>query len=99
VIFKPKLLLTEDDFRAEGFSMKNCMSKQFINGIFSIFISLQKGRKKINLQYRKGMLVQSYGKANTPIPVEFADALKQLNEKMEIHQNIVWEKIKYDIID
>ena len=45
------------------------------------------------------MLVQSYGKANTPIPAEFTEALKIINDKMLNYQNIIWEKIKYDIID
>ena len=65
--FKPKILLTEDDFRIEGFNMKNCMSKQFAHGVVYIFTSLQHKRKRINLQYRKGNLIQSYGKANSTV--------------------------------
>lgn len=38
LVFKPKILLTEDDFRIEGFNMKNCMSKQFTWGRLYIYI-------------------------------------------------------------
>lgn len=98
VVFKPKILISEDDFRAEGFSMKNCMSNQFIHGLFSIFISLQKGKKKINLQFRKGNVIQSYGKANSSVPAEFNDAITNLISRFTKHQSVTWQKIKYDII-
>ena len=97
-ICKPKILITEDDFRAEGFVMKNCMANQFINGIFSIYVSLQKGKKKINLQIRKGCVIQSYGKANTPVTDDFKSAVDYLIEKFKNYINISWSKTKYDII-
>ena len=98
MVYKPKVLLSEDDFRQEGFTMKNCMSKQFMHGLFSIFISLQKGKKRINLQFRKGNIIQSYGKANSPVPEEYNDVMNLLTSKLLKYQNITWQKIKYDII-
>ena len=71
IIFKPTILKTEEDYSIEGFIMKNCMSKQFMNGLIHIYISLTHKRKRINLQYRKGVLTQSYGKANTTVDVFF----------------------------
>ena len=62
-----KLIKSEEDFITEGMIMKNCMSKQFVNGMFSIFLSMKLNRRRINLQYRKGKLVQAYSKANSPI--------------------------------
>lgn len=96
--FKPKILLTEDDFRVEGFMMKNCMSKQFAHGSLYIYTSLQHQRKRINLQYRKGELVQSYGKANTPTPEIFFKAIEILNKRFSIFPNIEWKKEKYDYL-
>jgi hypothetical protein len=32
LLFKPKLILSEDEFRIEGYLMKNCMAKQFLHG-------------------------------------------------------------------
>ena len=97
-MFKPKILISEDDFRNEGFSMKNCMSNQFIHGLFSIYVSLQKGRKRINLQFRKGNVIQSFGKANTTVPDEFQVAIEILNEKFKKYTHLTWTKTKYDII-
>lgn len=96
--FKPKLILSEEDFRMEGYTMKNCMSKQFPHGAIYIFVSLQHKRKKINLQYRKGQLVQSYGKANTPVPKLFNDAILFLTNKFKKYTNLEWRKEKYDFI-
>ena len=97
-IFKPKILLTEDDFRVEGYNMKNCMSKQFPHGAIYIFVSLQHKRKKINLQYRKGNLVQSYGKANTPVIEIFEEPTHILTERFKKHPSIEWIKDKYDFL-
>ena len=97
-VFKPKILLTEDDFRVEGYSMKNCMSKQFPHGAIYIFVSLQHKRKKINLQYRKGNLVQSYGKANTPVVEIFEEPTHILTERFKKHPSIEWIKDKYDFL-
>ena len=96
--FKIKILTTEDDFRVEGFNMKNCMSKQFPHGALYIFISMQLKRKKINLQYRKGNLIQSYGKANTPVNKIFEEAISILNKKFEKYTNLSWSKVKYDFL-
>jgi hypothetical protein len=98
VTFKPKILISEDDFRNEGFNMKNCMANQFIHGLFSVYVSLQMGRKKINLQFRKGNIIQSFGKANTPVPDEFQNAIEMLNEKFKKYIHLTWTKTKYDII-
>lgn len=96
--FKPKLLLTEDDFRIEGFMMKNCMAKQFLHGSLYIYTSLQHKRKRINLQYRKGELVQSYGRANTPTPEFFNKAIEILNKRFGEFPNLEWKKEKYDFL-
>jgi hypothetical protein len=96
--FKPKLLLTEDEFRIEGFSMKNCMAKQFLHGAIYTFVSLQHKRKKINLQYRKGNLVQSYGKANTAVIPLFDEPMNILSQRFKKYGNLQWNKEKYDFI-
>ncbi len=96
--YKVKILVSEDDFRIEGFNMKNCMAKQFPHGSIYIFLSIQLKRKRINLQYRKGNLVQSYGKANTPVNRIFEDAIVILNKKLEKYTNLSWTKVKYDFI-
>jgi hypothetical protein len=80
-VFKPKVLVNEDEFRLEGYNMKNCMSKQFQHGSLYIFVALQYKRKRINLQYRKGKLVQSYGKANTAVLPVFNNATDVLSDR------------------
>jgi len=97
-VYKPKLILSEEDFRLEGFTMKNCMSKQFSHGAIYIYVSLQHKRKKVNLQYRKGRLNQSYGKANTPVTPIFNDAIEVLTKRFERYSNIEWRKDKYDFL-
>jgi len=97
-VFKPKLILNEDDFRVEGYKMKNCMSKQFPHGVIYIFVAMQFNRKRINLQYRKGNLVQAYGKANTPINNIFHDASVILTNRFKHYSTIEWKKEKYNII-
>ena len=97
-IFKPKVLLTEDEFRLEGYSMKNCMSKQFPHGAIYIFVSLQHNRKKINLQYRKGNLIQSYGKANTAVDSIFEDATIILSNRFKKYPHLEWKKEKYEFL-
>jgi len=96
--FKPKILLTEDDFRIEGYNMKNCMAKQFLHGSIYLFASLQHKRRRINLQYRKGSLVQSYGKANTVVIPLFDEAIQILTQRFKKYHNIEWIKEKYDFI-
>ena len=98
-VFKPKVLLTEEDYRLEGFYMKNCMAKQFPHGLFYIYISLSNKRKKIDLQYRKGRLIQSYGKANTPVSNElFGQSIEILSKRIEKFSDLEWKKEKYDFI-
>jgi hypothetical protein len=98
LIFKPKILLTEEEFRIEGYTMKNCMSKQFPHGAIYLFVSMQHKRKKINLQYRKGNLVQSYGKANTAVISLFEEATTILTNRFKKYPLIEWKKEKYDFI-
>jgi len=98
-IYKPKLLLTEEEFRLEGYSMKNCMGKQFPHGVIYLYVSLQLEKKKINLQYKKGRLIQMYGKANTPVQEDiFKMASEILTSRFEKIPDIVWKKEKYDFI-
>jgi hypothetical protein len=98
-VFKPRLLLTEEDFRSEGVDMKNCMGKQFPQGSYSIFVSLHKKRKRINVQYKNGKIYQQYGKANTVVPELFNRALLILNQRFEQHTpELTWSQEKYDII-
>ena len=98
-IYKPKLLLTEEEFRLEGYSMKNCMGKQFPHGVIYLYVSLQLEKKKINLQYKKGRLIQMYGKANTPVQEDiFKMASEILTSRFEKIPDIAWKKEKYDFI-
>jgi hypothetical protein len=96
--FKPKILLTEEEFRIEGYTMKNCMSKQFSHGCLYTFVSLINKRKKINLQYRKGNLVQSYGKANTIVIPLFENAVEILTQRFKKYPTIEWKKEKFNFI-
>lgn len=98
-VFKPKVLTTEEEYRVEGFLMKNCMGKQFVHGSIYIYISLRHKRKRINIQYRKGEIVQSYGKANTATPELFNDAINILNKRLQKYPNVRWTKQKYDYIN
>ena len=96
--FQPRVLLTDTDFSLEGVEMKNCMAKQFLHGSIYIYISLSYGKKKIDLQYQRGKLQQSYGKANTTVPMElFGPALRELNERMSKYDTLKWEKEKVPI--
>lgn len=97
-IFKPKLILNEDDFRTEGYKMKNCMSKQFPHGAIYVFVAIQFNRKRINLQYRKGHLIQSFGKANTKVNEIFNAVTIILTARFKQYANIEWKKEKYSII-
>lgn len=96
--YKPKLLVTEEDFRIEGFTMKNCMSKQFPHGAIYLYVALQSNKKRINLQYKGGRLIQSYGKANTSTPEIFKSAVDIMNQRFGLQPNITWTKQKYDFI-
>jgi hypothetical protein len=97
-MFIPVILKTEEDFMLEGYNMRNCMSQQFIHAFNSVYISLKNGRSKINLQYKKGVLVQSYGKANTPVKHKFNEAIKILSTRLIKFAEIIGSREKYYII-
>lgn len=97
-VFKPKILLTEEDFIIEGHLMKNCMATQFSHGIIFIYISLKSDMGTINLQYKKGKLVQSRGKANIDVADTFKQAVNILTERLMTNPDIKWIKEKFDIL-
>ena len=96
--FEIRILKTEDDFITEGYNMKNCMSKQFVTALSYVYLSMTHNKKTINLQYRKGKLSQSYGKANTPVDKLFNKSIEILNKRMENFQNLEIKKEKFDFI-
>jgi hypothetical protein len=98
LVFKLKVLETEEDFRMEGYKMKNCMAKQFTHGVLYIYVTLYSGKKRINLQYRKGKLVQAYGKANTPVKDEYQNAISELSRRLSSYDLMEWKKDKYDFL-
>lgn len=98
--FFPKLLLTEEDFAIEGIVMNNCMGTQFGSGAICEFISLQLDKKRVDLQYKDGKVIQSLAKANTVVPTEiFGEAISTLTERLLENKKIKPEKIKYDITE
>ncbi len=97
-VFKPTIILSEDQFKLEGMIMKNCMAKQFNVGLLYIHIAMSLNKKRINLQYRRGILNQHKGKANTNVPKEFTQAIDILTSRMSKYSTISPEKEKYDII-
>lgn len=98
-IYQPKFILTEDEYRIEGMIMKNCMGKQFGVGGLYIHMSLSIGKKRINLQYRRGSLNQSKGKANTNTPKEFKEAIEILNQRMINYKEISPKRTSYAFIN
>ena len=98
-VFKIMLILSEDQFKLEGMIMKNCMAKQFNVGILYLHVAMSLNKKRINIQYRKGLLNQHKAKANTGVPKEFDEAVEILNTKMLKYSTISPEKEKYDIIN
>jgi len=98
-VFKPKILLSEEDFSIEGFKMKNCMGKQFVHGVVFIYISLYCNNKTINLQYKNGNLYMLYGKANTPVEEYFEDGVEILTQRLLSQSKIKWTKERYDYIN
>lgn len=98
-IFKVKILVTEEDFINEGIFMKNCMSKQFNNGLLYVYLRGSLNNKHINIQYRKGLLVQSYGKSNSSVPSIFLPFLDILSQKFKKYQTMTWYKQKYQYIN
>jgi hypothetical protein len=97
-VFKPTIILSEDQFKLEGMIMKNCMAKQFNVGLLYIHVAMSLNKKRINLQYRRGILNQHKGKANTNVPKEFTQAIDILTSRMSKYSTISPEKEKYDII-
>lgn len=97
--FNISLLLSEEQFKLEGVYMKNCMGNQFPMGILNLFVSMNCGKKRINLQYYKGKLKQSYGKANSETPKDFKEAIGILSDRILKYKNLKWEKEKYEIIN
>lgn len=99
LVYKVRLLIDEDDFRVEGYNMKNCMAKQFPTGVIYVYLSMQLNRKKINLQYKKnGQLVQSLGKANTQIDDVFLPAIEILTSKIKSFTDLDWKREKFDFL-
>jgi hypothetical protein len=96
--FNVTILKTEDEFALEGYRMKNCMGKQFTNGLLYIYIAMTHKRKRVNLQYRKGCLTQQYGKANTPVDTLFNKSVQILNKKMSEYAGLQLKKEKFDFI-
>jgi hypothetical protein len=74
------------------------MAKQFNNGILYIYLRGSINNKHINIQFRRGSLVQSYGKSNTPTPSIFSPFVDILSEKIKKYPNITWTKEKYDYL-
>ena len=98
VIYQPKVLSKEEEFKIEGHIMKNCMGNQFTHGIASIFVSLRKGKRWVDVQYRKGKKTMCYGKANSPTPSDFKSAIDTLNKRMKMFDDVKWVKDKYDLL-
>ena len=92
------VLKTEEEFKIEGHLMKNCMANQFPHGITSIYISVRKGNKWVDVQYRKGEKTMCYGKANSPTPESFKPVITALTKRMKNHKDVKWVKEKYDLI-
>jgi hypothetical protein len=97
-VYYLKVLKSEEDFMMEGYKMKNCMAKQFIHGVSYTYVTLRQNRTSINLQYRKGALVQSFGKANTPTKDKFGLAIEELNKRFANYPEVFGVKEKYDFL-
>ncbi len=96
--FKVRILKAEEDFIKEGYTMKNCLSKQFHKGVVYIYLSMKHNRTNINLEYKKGNLIMSYGKANTPVEPHFNPAISELTKRMLKYSGTTWVKEKYEYI-
>jgi hypothetical protein len=75
------------------------MAKQFNVGALYLHMAMSLNNKRINVQYRKGLLNQHKAKANTNVPKEFDEAIEILSTKMLKYSTISPEKEKYDIIN
>ena len=98
VTYQPIILKTEEEFKVEGHIMKNCMANQFSHGVISIYVSLRKGKKWVDVQYRKGEKKMCFGKANSPIPDDFKMAVNVLDKRFSKIKGVSWIKEKYDLI-
>ena len=98
VVYTPLILKTEESFKIEGHIMKNCMGGQFDHGSISIYVSLRKGKKWVDVQFRSGDRTMCYGKANSDTPSDFKIAIDSLTKRMKKFKDIKWSKEKYDII-
>ena len=74
------------------------MANQFNHGSISIFISLRKGKRWVDVQYSSGVNKMCYGKANSPIPQDFVSAVDVLSKRMRKFKDVKWTKEKYDLI-
>lgn len=97
-IYYPHLILSEDQFKIEGMIMKNCMARQFSVGALYVHAAIYSNKKRINVQYRKGILNQDKGKANINTPKEFKDVIDIFTNRMQKYADVYPEKEKYDII-
>jgi hypothetical protein len=75
------------------------MAKQFPMGQLYYHIAISCGKKRINVQYRKGILNQVRGKTNKDISADFELSVEILSERMKKFAHISPVKIKYDFID
>lgn len=96
--FKVRVLKTEEDFITEGFLMKNCLGKQFNKGVIYIYLVMEHNKTKIDLEYKKGCLTMSFGKANSPVESYFTTSITEISKKMMRYSNMVWSKEKYEYI-
>ena len=98
ITFQPMVINSEEQFKVEGALMKNCMAGQFSLGSYYLYIAISCGRKRVNVQFRKGKLVQARGKANIDLPEDFIEAVDVLSKKLLKYQELTWKREKYDII-
>lgn len=97
-VFKVTVLKTEEDFFTEGYIMKNCMGKQFNRAVIYTYISMRHNKIRINLEYKNGILITCFGKANTQVDTVFNEAVSQLSNRMMRHSTVTWTKEKYDFL-
>jgi hypothetical protein len=98
-IFKVKILKTEEDFITEGFIMQNCLSNHFISGDNYIYLVMECGKKRINLQYKNKEFTMKFGKANTIVEKLFNKPIETLIEKINRYTNLHWYSEKYDFVN
>jgi hypothetical protein len=98
-VYKPMLILSEDQFKIEAMTMKNCMAGQFNLGFHYLYIAMSCGSKRVNVQYRKGKLVQARGKTNIDLPSEFERPVEILSNRVVKYADLSWKREKYDIIN